>query len=242
MPTKDNFEPDHSLPVFFADEPEQQDIGKPWDRSVIWSPVLKGSVVVVTATAIGLAVLSIGNPVTIFAEVGASRVDKSALPPGTDLSMPKIQSTAEAEALPPTAKDTPISDEIAVVADSAGQNQPTEPAGQRQTGNREPSNEALFREFQAWAAEKDAQAQSGPVQSVQDAPAQVAENARAQKQLRPVQSARAEIRPAQNPRKRLRREQTARAQVAPGQDARAQDQSGQNAQTPSFLQIFGLHN
>ena len=256
MPTKDGFNPDHPLPLFLADEPEQQGIGKAWDRAVISSRVLKASILVAAATAIGIAILSVGNPVTLFADVTASLVDKSALQPGTDQSTPTIQSTADAQALPPTAKDTPTRDEIAAAFDSADQSQ---------TENSEPSSEALFRQFQAWAAEKDAQAQVGPVQSVQDAPAQVqqnapakvaenapaqvAENARAplrpmqqHRHVRPVDSARAEIRPVQNPRKHVRREQNARVQVPPAQDARAQDQSVQNAQAPSFLQTFGWRN
>ena len=165
MPTKDGFNPDH--PLFLADEPEQQGIGKAWDRvAVISSRVLKASILVATATAIGIAILSVGNPVTLFADVTASLVDKSALQPGTDQSTPTIQSTADAQALPPTAKNAPTRDEIAAAS---------EPAGQSQTENSEPASEGLFRQFQAWAAEKDAQV--GPVQSVQDAPAQVLPNA-----------------------------------------------------------------
>jgi hypothetical protein len=217
MPTKDGFNPDH--PLFLADEPEQQGIGKAWDRvAVISSRVLKASILVATATAIGIAILSMGNPGTLVAYVTASLVDKSALQPGTDQSTPTIQSTADAQALPPTAKDAPTRDEIAAASESASQ-----------TENSEPSSEALFRQFQSWAAEKDAQAQVGPVQSVQDAPAQVVQNARAplrpmqkHRHVRPVHSARAEIRPVQPPRKKVRREQNARVQVPPAQDARAQ--------------------
>ncbi len=247
MPTKDGFNPDH--PLFLADEPEQQGIGKAWDRvAVISSRVLKASILVATATAIGIAILSMGNPGTLVAYITASLVDKSALQPSTDQSTPTIQSSADAQVLPPPAKDAPTRDEIAAASESASQSQ---------TENSEPSSEALFRQFQAWAAEKDAQAQVGPVQHVQDAtaqvvqnaPAQVAENARAplrpmqkHRHVRPVHSARAEIRPVHNPRKKVRREQNARVQVPPAQDAPAQDQSVQNAQAPSFLQTFGSRN
>ena len=79
MPTKDRFAPDHSLPPVLADEPEQQGAGKPRDRAVMWSRVLKASILVATATAIGIAILSVGNPVTLVAYVTASLVDKSAL-------------------------------------------------------------------------------------------------------------------------------------------------------------------
>src|SRR5258705_13924290 len=105
MPTKDGFNPDH--PLFLANEFEQQGIGKAWDRAVISSRFLKASILVATASAIGIAILSVGNPVTLLADVTASLVDKSALQPGTDPSTPTIQSTADAQALPPTAKDTP---------------------------------------------------------------------------------------------------------------------------------------
>ena len=248
MPTNDGFDPDHALPLFLADEPEQQGIGKAWDTAGISSRVLKASILVATATAIGIAILSVGNPVTLFADVTAALVDKSALQPDTDQSTPTIQSTADAQALPLTANDAPARDEIAAASESAGQSQ---------TENSEPSSEVLFRQFQAWAAEKDAQAQVGPVESVQDAPAQVVQNAPAHvaenapaplrpmqkhRHVRPVHSARAEIRPAQNPRKKIQREQNARAQVPPAQDARAQDQSVQSAQAPSFLQTFGWRN
>lgn len=240
MPTKDGFNPDHPLPLFLADEPEQQDIGKSGGRAVISSRVLKASILVATAITIGIAILSMGNPMTLFADVTASPVDKSALQPGTDQSTLTIQSIADAQALPPTVKDAPTRDEIAAASETAVQTQ---------TENSEPSSEALFRQFQAWAAENDAQAQVGPVLSVQDTPAQVAENAQAS--LRPMQkhrhvrslnSARAEIRPVQNPRKKVRRKQSARVQVPPAQDARAKDQSVQNAQAPSFLQTFGWRN
>ncbi|WP_284274567.1 hypothetical protein [Bradyrhizobium iriomotense] len=224
MPTKDSFDPDYPLPLFLsADEPEQQGIWKALDRTVISSRILKTSILAVTATAIGVAILSVGNPVTLFADVTASLIDRSTLQPGTDQPTPTIQSTADAEALPPTAKDAPTRDEIAAAS---------EPAGQRQTENSEPSSEALFKQYQAWAAEEDTRAQVKPVQPVQDAPAQVVENAptpvrpvQKHRRVRPVQNSRAEIRHVQKPR-----------QVRPVQDARAQDQSVQNAQAPSFLE------
>ena len=88
MPTKDGFYSDDPLPLFLADEPEyqvlagepeHQDIGKAWDRAVISSRVLKASLLLALATAIGIAILSVGNPVTLVAYVTASLVDKSAL-------------------------------------------------------------------------------------------------------------------------------------------------------------------
>ena len=237
-PTKDGYDQDDRLPLVLVDEVEQQGIGKAWDGAVISSRVRKASILGATATAIFVAILWVGNPATLFADLTASLVDKSALQPGTDQSTPTIQSTADAQALPPTAKDAPTRDEMAAA---------TEPADQNQTENSEPPSEALL------APDKDAQARVGPEQPVQDAPGQVAQNApasvtaNARASLRPMQKdrhvrrvhhARAEIRPVQNPRKKVRHEQTARAEIPPAQDARAQDQPMQN-----FLQkIFGRRN
>ena len=239
-PTKDALNQGHPLPLFLADGPEQQGTGKAWDRAVISSRVLSASILVATATAISIAILWSGNPVIFFADTTASMVDKSALQPATDQSTPTIQSTADAQALPPTAENAPTGDEIAAAS---------EPADQIQAEKSEPPSEALLTKLPTWAAEKGAQAQVGPVQSVQVAPAQVAENARAALQpmqrhrdVRPVHNARAEMRPVQNPRKKVRSQQNARIQVPPAQDARAQDKSVQNAQAPSFLQYFGWRN
>jgi hypothetical protein len=263
MPTKDGFSPGHPVPVFLADELEEQGIGKAWDTAAISSLVLKASIWVATATAIGIAILSVGNPATLFADVTASfedvtasLIDKSAPKLGTDQSTPTVQSTAGAQALPPIAQDPPTSTEIVAAS---------EPAGQIQTENSEPVSEALFKQFQAWADEKDAQAQAEPVQ---DAPTQVGQNSLAQveekprassrpvqkhRNIRAVHNARAEIRAVHNARKKIRRERNARVQAPPVQDARAQQQGQpvQNAQAPlqapslqapSFLQTFGWRN
>ncbi len=271
MPTKDGFTPDHPLPLFLserADEPEQPGIGIAWDRAVISSRILKTSIFVVTATAIVFAILSVGNPVAFFANVTASLVDISALQPGTDQSTPTIQSTASTQDLPPTARDEPpvnpgansesappLDDKTALRPPTSGSPTATdapkrneiaaasEPTDQSQTENRQPSADALFGQFQAWAAER------AQLQPAQDAPAQVVQDARPpvrsmqrHRHVRPEQNARAEIRPERHPRAKVRREQNARVQVPPVQDARAQDQSVQNAHAPSFLQSLGLRN
>jgi hypothetical protein len=232
------------IPLFLSDhteEHEQPGIGK--DRAVLSSRILKASILVVTAAAIVFAILSMGNPLVLFENATASLVATSAPQDGTGQSMPIIQSTADAQALPPTASEAPTGDEIAAAFKTADQNQ---------TEIRQPPAEALLNQFQAWAAEEDARAQVQPVhdaqaQPVQDAQAQVVQNARAQvrpvqkqRQIRPVQNARAEVRPEQNARAKVvknaraqvRREQNARAQVRPEQNAQAQDLSVQNAQAP----------
>jgi hypothetical protein len=239
MPTEHAFNPDRPLPFFLAAE-RMQGIGKARDGAIISTRILKASILVATATAIGIAFLLVGDRVTLFADVTASLADKSAPPPDTDQS-PIVQSTPSAQALPPPpAKDAPNRDEIVAAPGSVGQGQ---------MEDSDPSSEVLFRQYQAWAAEKDAQAQVGQVKSVQDAPAQVAGNARVplrpiqkHRHVLPVHSARAEIRPVQIPRRKVRPEQNARLQDPSAQDARGQDQSVQNAQVPSFLPTFGWHN
>jgi hypothetical protein len=269
MPTKDSFSPDHPLPHFLSEE--QPGIGKAWDRAAISSRIFKTSILGVTAAAIGIAILLVGNPVALFTTVTASLVDISAPQPGTGQSTPTIQSTAGTQDSP-AARDAPTREEITAALKTA----------QGQAEIPQPSAEAPLKQFQAWASEEDsrapveavqpvqdARAQVGSVQLVQDDQAQVVQNAPAEvrpmqkhRHVRRVQNARAEIRPVQNPRAKVRREQharaqvapvrdpraqdqreqNARAQVAPVQDPRAQDQSVQNAQAPSFLQNFGWRN
>src|ERR1700751_4316718 len=161
MATKDGFEPGDTLPLFlFADEPEP---GIGGDRAVISLRIVLAAILV--ATAIGVSILSVRNPVTLFADVTAS-IDSSAPRPGTNGSMPAIQpaviqSTADADA-PRTAKDAPT-----------GEISASEPTRQTQAENSETS-EALFREFQAWNAKQDARDSAKPVQ---DDSIPVAENA-----------------------------------------------------------------
>jgi hypothetical protein len=229
MPTERGLNPDCPLPLFLADELEPQGMGKAWDRVDNLSRVLKASVLVATATAIGIALLSAGNPVTLFADVTASLVDKPAIQPETDRSAPTIQSTADAQVSPPPANDAPTRDvEIAVASESDSQSQ---------MEKSESSSEALFRQFQAWAVDRNAQEQVGLVQFIQNASARVAENSRSHRHARPIHSARAETRPVQNPRKKMRREQNARMPSA--QYARALEQPVQNAPAPSFLETLG---
>ena len=242
--TKDGFPPDDGFPLFLsehAEKTEQPDIGKVWDRAVVSSRILKTSILVVTAAAIVFAIL-VGNPIALLANATASLVGTSASQDDTQ-SMPTIQSTADAQALPPTASEAPTGEEIAAAFKTAIQSE---------TEIREPTAEALLKQFQAWAAEEDAQVR--PVQSVQDAQPQVQDdqarvvNARAE--VRPVKNARAhvrsehnaraKVRSLKNARAQMRREQNARAQARPAQNTQAQVQPVQNAQPPGLLQSLGL--
>jgi hypothetical protein len=205
MATKGGFDPDDPLPLFLVAREPERGIG-------ISLRGLKASILVAMVLAIGVAAW-VGNPV---ADVTALLVDKSAPLPDTEQSAPTTQSavtqpTAEAEPLPPPANDAPTR-EITV----------SEPASQVQKENDGASLEALFKEFQTWAAEQDARALAKPIQAD---PAPVVANppARVQKQRR----ARTIIR---NARAEIRRVREARARV--------QNQPVQNAEAPSFLETL----
>ncbi len=121
-----------------AKELRQVDILKAWDRTAAASQIIKMSTLLVTTAGIVFAVLSVGNPI-VLANATAYLVGASAPQDGTQ-SMPTIQSTADAQALLPTASQAPTGDEVA--------------AYQSQTEIRQPPAEALLKQFQAWAAEE----------------------------------------------------------------------------------------
>ena len=209
------------IPLFLSDlteEPEQAGILKAWDRAVIASRILKIGILIVTAAAIVFAVLSMGNPSALFANAKAFLVGTSAPQDGTGQSMPIIQSIVGDQALPPTAREASTGDEIAAAFNTADQSQ---------TENPQPPAEALFEQYQAWAAEEDARTQVRPLRPEQDAQAQVRP---VQKQVRPARNARAKV--VKNTRAQVRREQNTQAQVQPVQ----------NAQPPGLLQRLGLMN
>jgi hypothetical protein len=248
MATKDDFPPDDRYPVFLSEQAEeavQPDIGKALGRAALSSRILKASILGVTATAaIGIAILSMGDPVSLVANVTATWVDKptlqpdNALQPDNDPSTPAIQSIAGTQDLPSTTSDAPPRDETAAAV---------EPADQSQAEIGRPLTEALFKQFQAWADEQDTRAQAepkqpeqaAPVRVVQDAPAQV-RPAKKHRRVRSVQNARAEIRSQRNHRVRTR-EESAPMPIAPAPDARAPEQPPvQNSQTPGLLQSIGF--
>lgn len=243
MATEDGFQPNRSLILLPepAEEIEQPDIWRTWDIATIASRVLRTSIVAATFTAIGIAALTIENPAVLVANVTDWWIDKSALQPEAEPPAPTIQSIANTQDSPPATTEAPPREEIAAAVEPADQGR-TE-VGQSQTEVGQPVTEALFKQFQTWAAEEETRAQAEPAQSaparvVQETPAQV-RPVKKQRRARSVQNARAEIQPQRNQRARLREEQDARGQVP---DPRAQEQSVQNAQQPSLLQSLGLRN
>jgi hypothetical protein len=169
MATRDHFASNNPFPRFLSDhaqEPEQPSIGKAWD-TFISSRTVHTTVLVFTAAAIVFAIVTVGNPIVLFASVTVPQGSTSAPEDGRGLSMPAFQSTANAEALLPPA---PRGDELLTAFKTAFE------------GNAEvapPRAEALFNQFQDWAAEQDARLSRGPLQPPLDARAQVVKKARA---------------------------------------------------------------
>ena len=195
---KDRFPPNDRIPLFLsgpAEEPKQSGI-----RKAASSDIFRKVVFVSAAAAVVFAAVAAAN-LFLFASVTASEVNTPAPQDGGGHSMPAIQSTASAD-LPRTA----TGDELLAAFKSALESK---------TEVDQPRADPLFNQFQAWAAEEDAQAQARPPQSVQGAQAQSAQKARAL--------------PLPKPRP-IHAEQT----------ARVQELSPQNAYWP--VRSFGRHN
>jgi hypothetical protein len=185
---KDRFPPDDRVPLFLsnlAEEPEQSGI-----RKVVSSEVFRKAVLVFAAAAVVFAVVSVGN-VILFASVTASQVNTPAPQGGNDHSVPAIQSAASAEPLP----GTPPGDELLAAFKSALE---------MKTEVDPPRAEALFNQFQAWAAEEDAQTPAVPPQPVQDARTNIVQKPPLPKR-RPIQAARAQDPSPQNAQSFMRR-------------------------------------
>ena len=160
------------------------------------SEVFRKAALVLAAVAIVFGVVS-GGKVMLFANVTASPV----IPPSPQdggQSTPAIQSTASAEVVPGT-----LSDELAAALTSTLENKAEVDQARA---------EALFNQFQAWAAEKDAQALPARQQPVEDVRADIVQSPPLPKR-RPTQIA---------------------------HTARSQDSSQQNSQ--SLMRRLGFRN
>jgi hypothetical protein len=242
MPTQDDFDSTHPPAFLLAERAERQETEDTPERAAASPRVFKAIALIAIVTAIGAAaVLSIEDPVTLLANVTAPLVGNSAPQPASEPLAPTIQPAAEAPASMQSAADTQPEPQTA--KEGPAQVASAEPASEPVSEKNEPASEDLFRKFQAWAADRDAQAPDASVQPVQDTPVQgVKRVARVphrlverQPRAYPVRNARAEARP-QAPRKR------ARSEPPPASDPRAQDGSVQTGQPQSFLSTFGLRN
>jgi hypothetical protein len=168
MATRDHF-PHNPFPLFLSDhaqEPEQPSIRKAWE-AVISSRAVHTIVLVFTAAAIVFAIVTVGNPIVLFASVTAFQGSTPAPEGHNGLSTPAFQSAAKAEALLPPA---PRADELLKAFKTAFEGK---------TEVEQPKAQVLFNQFQGWAAEEDARLWPSPLQSPQHARAQVAKKARA---------------------------------------------------------------
>ena len=185
---KDRFPPNDHIPLFLSDPaagPKQSEV-----RKVVSSEGFRKVVLVFAAAAVVFAVVSVGN-VILFASVTASQVNTPAPQGGNDHSVPAIQSAASAEPLP----GTPPGDELLAAFKSALE---------MKTEVDPPRAEALFNQFQAWAAEEDAQTPAVPPQPVQDARTNIVQKPPLPKR-RPIQAARAQDPSPQNAQSFMRR-------------------------------------
>ena len=264
MLTEDRFQADRP-PIFLSGYPHesgQPDTGKGWDLAAISSRILKTSIMAVTVTAIGIAVLSVGNPVALLANVTDWMDSKPAPQAEAEPTSATIQTTASTPDNPNTT-DAPTRSETIAAVQSAESSQ-AEAIGQRQTETSQrqaeaaptqaetnpPVSEELFKQFQAWAAEEEARKQAGSAQPVQAAPLRVAQDtperarpAKKHRRVHSVQNAHAEIRP-QRYRARVREEQEPRSLAPPAADPRAAtpDPAAQNSQPTGFFQTLGIRN
>ena len=193
---KDRFPPNDPIPLFLSGPDEETELSGV--RKVVWSEVVRKAAFVFAAVAIVLGVVSVGNAI-LFARVTASQVSAPATPDGSSHPTPAIQSTASAEA----ERGSQLGDELAAAFKSAIENKAEVDRARA---------EALFNQFQAWAAEADAQALPGPQQPVQDVRTDIVQSPPLPKR-RPIQVA---------------------------HTARSQDSSPQNAQ--SLMRRFGFRN
>jgi hypothetical protein len=198
MATRDRFIPSNLAHLFVADhteQPEQSVTGKAWE-TIISSRVAKTIVSVFTAAAIVFAIVTVGNPIALF--VATSQVSTSAPGDGKSQSMPAIQSTASAQALPPAAGEQPRGDELLAAFRTAVESK---------TEVDQPRADALLNQFQSWAASEDVPLQVRPPQSTQDVPALVVQEAQAPPlpKRRPIQTARSQAPSVQNAQWSLQR-------------------------------------
>jgi hypothetical protein len=196
MPMKDVFDPTDPLPQFLVEQAEKE-AGNAPEAAVSAPRAFKAGVLIAAATVGFIAVLALGNPMALFAEGSAPLVGNSLPQPAEPIQAaadapPSVPSVADAQA--PTTKDGPRGNDIAA----------SEPAGNDRTENPEPASETLFAQFQAWAAQQDAQARSEPVQPAEDAQAR-------SEPVQPVEDTQARSEPVQPIEAPAQVEQTAPA-------------------------------
>jgi hypothetical protein len=121
--TRENFLPEEPIPLFLSSpvgESQRLAPGKARDRSIVSALPLKTSLLAAAAVLV-LWVLSVENPLALFANAKASLVALSAAPSSPRPPAPIVRATVDAPTLPATAKDAPTRDEIAAAFKAAAQ-------------------------------------------------------------------------------------------------------------------------
>src|SRR5664279_397723 len=145
MALKDYSLPEDPMPLFLsegAEESRQRGFGTGGERipkrAVVWPRIFKAGVLAASAAAIAFAILSVGNPLALFADAKASlpaaTADQSGATqtpnpqPAAAVQMashgaptPVLPSSAGVRASSPTARVTPTRDDIALALRAAQQ-------------------------------------------------------------------------------------------------------------------------
>jgi hypothetical protein len=146
MAKKDCFLPE-DIPLFLSNdaaEPRQRAFGsggaRNLDRAAVWSRVFRASLLVASAAGIAVTILSVENPLALFANAKASLIGVSAVRPDATPKSPSepivaarpaivqptpaSQSTVGVGNFAPAEKASPTRDEIALALRAAHQGQP----------------------------------------------------------------------------------------------------------------------
>jgi hypothetical protein len=146
MAKRDYFLPE-DIPLFLSNdaaEPRQRAFGsggaRNFDRAAVWSRVFRASLLTASAAGIAVTILSVENPLALFANakaslIGVSAVQPDAAPqspsepivavrPAIAQPTPASQSTVGVGNFAPAEKASPTRDEIALALRAAHQGQP----------------------------------------------------------------------------------------------------------------------
>jgi hypothetical protein len=130
---QDDFPPHDPMPLFLSgqrDEPREPTFGISRDKAAISGKIVKVSLVAASVAAIAFSVLSVENPLALFANAKASLIGISASqsstgqPASANQPAPSLQAAVDVRTLPMTVPETPTRDEIAAAFKSAHQSQP----------------------------------------------------------------------------------------------------------------------
>ena len=130
MTTRHSFVPDDPMPLFLSDHPEMAKAQSPRkirDGAGTASRILKWGISTASAAAIAFGVMSVENPLSLFANAKASLPGTSAAQPSAP-PIPAVRTVAVVPVLPSNASaapaPAPTRDEIAAALRSARQVQP----------------------------------------------------------------------------------------------------------------------